>query len=130
MKYRVSLNANQARSFDEQVAQGTPQTGGTDHIRSPCLNALHAAFTGVKVPVVEGMSEQAVRMKVSHENRRQGIRCGAPFPQAVPNDCPSTEDLPPLQCEQFPIPLLTSTLSHHLLCQMAHLSYLENSKTP
>jgi len=64
MKYRVSLNANQARSFDEQVAQGTPQSGGTDHILSPCLSALHAAFTGVKVPVVDGVSERAVRMKV------------------------------------------------------------------
>ena len=102
---RVSLNANQTRSFDEQLAQGTSRTPGMRHVLSLCLSAFHAAFTGVKVPVVEGMSEQAVKMKVSNESRRHGIHSGAPFPKAVQNDCPSTKDLLPLQCENILVPV-------------------------
>ena len=98
MKYRVSLNAKQLQSFDEQVAQGMPRTRSRCQVLPLSLSAFHAAFTGIKVPVVEGMSERASRMKVSNESRRHGVHSGAPFPK-VQNDCPSTEDLPPLQCE-------------------------------
>ena len=105
MGYRVRLNANQLRSFDEQVAQGTPRTRSRCHVLPLSLTAYHAAFTGVKVPLVEGMSERASRMKVSNESRRHGVHSGAPFPKAVQNDCPPSEDLPPLQCEVILVPV-------------------------
>ena len=83
MGYRVRLNANQLRSFDEQVAEGTPRTRSRCHVLPLSLSAYYAAFTGVKVPLVEGMSERASRMKVLHESRRHGVHSGAPFPKAV-----------------------------------------------